>query len=143
MQTVTSGDTVHIHYTGTLLDGTEFDSSKGSDPLSFTVGAGQVIPGLDKALPGLEVGTETTVTIPCAEAYGPLNPALRQEVPRNAIPDDIPTDVGTQLSMQGPNGQMLPVTVAAVTDEAIMLDANHALAGQDLVFTFTVVKIVG
>jgi len=124
-----------------LLDGTVFDSSDGRDPLSFEVGAGQVIPGLDRELPGMEVGEEKTAKIPCADAYGPINPALRQDVPRGQIPADIPTEPGTQLSMQGPNGQMLPVTIVAATEEAITLDANHPLAGQDLTFKFTVERI--
>ena len=141
MAAVKSGDTVHIHYTGTLLDGTVFDSSDGREPLSFEVGAGQVIPGLDRELPDMEVGVEKTVTIPCVDAYGPISPAMRQDVPRSQIPADIPTEPGTQLSMQGPNGQMLPVTIVAATEEAITLDANHPLAGQDLTFKFTVEKI--
>ena len=141
MTTVKDGDTVAIHYTGTLLDGTTFDSSDGREPLSFVVGSGQIIPGLDAALPGMEVGEKKVVKIACVDAYGPINPALRQEIPREGIPDDIPLEVGTQLQMQTPDGQALPVTVVNVTDATVMLDANHPLAGQDLQFDFEIVSI--
>jgi len=141
MGQVKDGDIVHIHYTGTFLDGTVFDSSDGREPLSFTVGAGEVIAGLDTAMPGLEVGAETKVTIPALEGYGPINPALRDEVARSQIPADIPLEVGTELQMQGPGGQVIPVTVVALTEGAVTLDANHPLAGHDLVFTFTVERI--
>ncbi|MEO0939196.1 MAG: peptidylprolyl isomerase [Pseudomonadota bacterium] len=141
MAAVKSGDTVHIHYTGTLLDGTVFDSSEGRDPLAFTVGAGQVIKGLDAVLPGMELGAQKKVSIPATDAYGPINPALRQDVPRSSIPADIRAEPGTQLQMQGPNGQIIPVTIVQVNDEAVTLDANHPLAGHDLTFDFTVEKI--
>lgn len=141
MTTVKDGDTVAIHYTGTLLDGTTFDSSEGREPLSFVVGSGQIIPGLDAALPGMEVGEKKVVKIACVDAYGPINPALRQEIPREGIPDDIPLEVGTQLQMQTPDGQALPVTVVNVTEATVMLDANHPLAGQDLQFDFEIVSI--
>lgn len=138
---VKSGDTVRIHYTGTLLDGTTFDSSEGRDPLEFVVGSGQIIPGLDQALPDMEVGEKKKVTIDCKEAYGPLNPDARQAIPREGIPDDIPLEIGTQLQMQTPDGQALPVTVVEVDEATVTLDANHPLAGQDLVFDFEIVSI--
>lgn len=141
MTQVKSGDTVRIHYTGTLPDGHTFDSSAGRDPLEFEVGSGQIIPGLDTALPGMEVGESKTVNVPCAEAYGPTNPDMRQEVPRAGIPADIPLEPGTQLQMQTPQGQVLPVTVVEVADETVTLDANHPLAGQDLVFEIELVEI--
>ncbi|MEL7132437.1 MAG: peptidylprolyl isomerase [Pseudomonadota bacterium] len=141
MTAIKDGDTVRIHYTGTLLDGTVFDSSDGRDPLEFVVGSGQIISGLDTALPGMTKGEKKKVSIPCDQAYGPINPALRQAVPRDAIPDDIPLEVGLQLQMQTPQGQPMPVTIAELGDAEIMLDANHPLAGQDLVFDFEVVSI--
>ncbi|PJE36677.1 peptidylprolyl isomerase [Pseudooceanicola lipolyticus] len=141
MTQVKPGDTVHIHYTGTLRDGTTFDSSEGRDPLQFEVGSGQIIPGLDKAIPGMEVGDKKTVNVPCDEAYGPVDPQMRQAVPREGIPDDIPLDLGTRLQMQTQQGQVTPVTVVEVTDEQVTLDANHPLAGQDLTFAIELVHI--
>ncbi|MFL4468376.1 peptidylprolyl isomerase [Tateyamaria armeniaca] len=141
MAEIKDGDTVRIHYTGTLKDGTTFDSSEGRDPLEFVVGAGHIIKGLDSALPGMQEGEKKTVSIDCADAYGPINPALHQGVPRDAIPDDIPLEVGMQLQMQTPEGQPMPVTVTEIDDEQVMLDANHPLAGRDLVFEFEVVSI--
>ncbi len=141
MTEVKSGDTVHIHYTGTLLDGTTFDSSEGRDPLSFEVGSGQIIPGLDVALPGMTVGDTKVVKVPSEEAYGPLNPEMRQAVPRDGIPADIPLEVGTQLQMQTPEGQAMPVTVVDVDEATVTLDANHPLAGKDLQFDIELVKI--
>ena len=111
MTQVKSGDTVQIHYTGSLTDGKTFDSSQGRDPLEFEVGSGQIIPGLDEALPGMSVGEKKTVNVPCEDAYGPVNPDMRQDVPRSGIPDDIPLERGSQLQMQTPEGQVLPVTV--------------------------------
>jgi len=141
MSQVKSGDTVQLHYTGTLTDGTTFDSSAGRDPLEFVVGSGQIIPGLDKALPGMSVGEKKTVEIPCAEAYGEANPDARQAVPRSEIPDHIPTDPGTQLQMQSPDGQVVPVMVVEATETEITLDANHPLAGKDLTFDIELVDI--
>jgi len=141
MAEVKDGDTVSIHYTGTLIDGTVFDSSEGRDPLEFVVGSGQIIPGLDVALPGMQSGEKKVVKIACTEAYGPINPAMRQGVPRDAIPEDIPLEVGLQLQMQTPEGQPLPVTVVEIGETEVMLDANHPLAGKDLTFDFEVVTI--
>jgi peptidylprolyl isomerase len=141
MSEVKSGDTVRIHYTGTLTDGTVFDSSEGRDPLEFTVGSGQVIKGMDAGMEGMAVGEKKTLNIPCLEAYGPINPAARQSIPREGIPADIPLEIGTQLQMQSPDGQVLPVTVVEVDDETVTLDANHFLAGKDLVFEVELVSI--
>jgi peptidylprolyl isomerase len=141
MTQVKSGDTVRIHYTGTLSDGEVFDSSSGREPLEFTVGSGQIIPGLDAALPGMEVGEKKTVEVPVDEAYGPVDPGNRQAIPRAEIPDHIPLDPGTQLQLQSPQGQVMPVTVVEVTDEAVTLDANHPLAGRDLTFNIELVEI--
>ena len=140
MAEISDGDTVRIHYTGSLTDGTVFDSSQGRDPLEFVVGSGYIIRGLDAALPGMQAGETRTVNIPCADAYGPINPALHQGVPREAMPDDIALDVGMQLQMQTPEGQPMPVTVTAIDDDQVMLDANHPLAGRDLVFEIEIVS---
>lgn len=141
MSEVKTGDTVHINYTGTLEDGTVFDSSEGREPLKFEVGSGQIIPGLDAALPGMAVGEKKTVEVPAEEAYGPVDPNARQEVPREGIPADIPLDPGTQLQMQTPDGQVVPVTVVDASESSVTLDANHALAGKDLTFDIEVMAI--
>lgn len=141
MTQVKTGDTVKIHYVGTLTDGTTFDSSAGRDPLEFQVGSGQIIPGLDKAIPGMSVGDMKKVEIPCAEAYGDTNPQARQAIPRDQIPAEIPLEVGTQLQMQTPTGQAVPVTVVELSEQEVTLDANHPLAGKDLVFDIELVAI--
>lgn len=141
MTEVKSGDTVRIHYTGTLNDGTQFDSSAGREPLQFTVGSGQVIPGFDTAVTGMTVGEKKTVTIPADQAYGPHDPNGLQVIPRDNIPDHIPLDLGNQLQVSTPTGQTLIVTVANVTDDEVTLDANHRLAGQDLTFALELVEI--
>lgn len=141
MTEVKSGDKVAIHYTGTLMDGTTFDSSQGREPLEFEVGSGQIIPGLDGALPGMAVGDKKVVKIACEDAYGPLNPEMQQSVPREGIPADIPLEVGTTLQMQTPDGQAVPVTVVEVDAQTVTLDANHPLAGKDLQFDIELVKI--
>ena len=142
MTQVKPGDTVRIHYTGTLADGSTFDSSAGRDPLEFTVGSGQIIPGLDIALPGMAVGDKKVVEVPCAQAYGEADPNARQAVPRAEIPADIPLDLGTQLQVQTPTGQVMQVVVAEVTDTEVTLDANHPLAGRDLTFAIVLMDIV-
>jgi peptidylprolyl isomerase len=142
MTQVKPGDTVRIHYTGTLADGSTFDSSAGRDPLEFTVGSGQIIPGLDIALPGMAVGDKKVVEVPCAQAYGEADPNARQAVPRGEIPADIPLDLGTQLQVQTPTGQVMQVVVAEVTDTEVTLDANHPLAGRDLTFAIELMDIV-
>lgn len=141
MTTAKSGDKVRIHYTGTLSDGSVFDSSEGRDPLEFTLGSGQVIPGFDNGVTGMEVGEKKTIEIPCDQAYGPSQPEAVQDVPRDQIPAEIPLEVGLQLQMQSPQGQVIPVTVAKVTDDTVTLDANHALAGKDLTFALELVSI--
>ncbi|MBF9029254.1 peptidylprolyl isomerase [Rhodobacterales bacterium HKCCE3408] len=136
-----AGDQLHVHYTGKLEDGTVFDTSEGRDPLVFTAGEGQIIPGLDDALIGMEVGQSKQVTVPPESAYGEHHADRVQQVPRDSIPDHIPTDPGTQLQMQTPDGQAIPVTVAKATDTHIELDANHPLAGKTLQFDVTLVEI--
>ncbi len=141
MSEVKSGDKVAIHYTGSLTDGSVFDSSEGREPLEFTVGSGQIIPGLDAALPGMKVGEKKRVTIAPADAYGDHNPEGVLDVPRSELPDEIPLEVGTRLEMRSPDGRAVPVTITKVTDDTVTMDANHMLAGKDLVFDFELVKI--
>jgi peptidylprolyl isomerase len=141
MAEVKAGDTVQLHYTGTLIDGTTFDSSDGRDPLQFEVGSGQIIPGLDVAIPGMKVGDKKVVKIEADDAYGQVNPDMRQAVPRDGIPADIPLEVGLQLQMQTPDGQAMPVTVIDVDEATVTLDANHPLAGKDLTFDIELVTI--
>ncbi len=135
------GDTVAVHYTGTLSDGTEFDSSEGREPLEFTVGAGQMIAGFDKAVDGMKVGETKTVTIPAAEAYGPVRPELVMEFPKSSLPQGMNPKVGDQLQMRTASGGSAIVKVTKVTDSSITVDANHELAGKDLTFKIRLVEI--
>ncbi len=137
-----SGDTVRIHYTGTLADGSTFDSSEGRDPLEFKLGTGQVIAGFDVAVEGMSIGQSKSVDIPADQAYGPHNADGRQSFPRDNIPDDIPLEIGTQLQLQSSQGQPMMVTVAELNEEDVILDANHPLAGKDLTFQIELVEIV-
>lgn len=141
MSEVKSGDKVRIHYKGTLTDGTVFDSSEGRDPLEFTVGAGQVIVGMDKEMVGMTVGEKKTIVAVAEEAYGPRQDDAQQDVPREMIPAEIPLEVGMQLQMQSPEGQVIPVSVVAIGEETVTLDANHMLAGKDLTFDIELVEI--
>ncbi len=141
MSQIKEGDKVRIHYTGTLTDGTVFDSSAGRDPLEFTVGSGEIIPGLDKALPGMAAGEQKRVEIAPAEAYGPRHEDRVIEVPQAELPEDIPREVGLMLAMRAPDGQEMPVRIAAVSETSITLDANHQLAGEELIFDIEIVSI--
>ena len=138
-----SGDTVRIHYTGTLDDGTEFDSSAGRDPLEFALGGGQVIPGFDSAVDGMAVGESKSVTIQPEEAYGQRHEQLVQQVPKTALPEDMEPAVGMQLQSQSPDGQVMSLLVTEVTDDTLTVDGNHPLAGQTLNFDIELVEIVG
>lgn len=141
MAAAKAGDTVRVHYTGTLGDGEVFDSSEGNDPLEFTLGEGEVIAGFDDAVTGMSPGDEKTVTIPAGEAYGDVHEELLMRVPRAQLPPDLQVEEGMQLGMS--NGQeTMPVTVREVGDDHVLLDANHPLAGQDLTFALTLVEIV-
>ena len=141
MSQAKSGDTVKIHYTGTLDDGTQFDSSAGRDPLEFTVGSGQVIPGFDQAVEGMAVGDKKDVHIEAEDAYGPRHDQMIQEVPRSALPDDMEPEVGMGLQARRPDGAMLDLTVTAVGEESITVDGNHPLAGKALNFALELVEI--
>jgi peptidylprolyl isomerase len=135
------GDTVQVHYTGKLADGTVFDSSVELDPFEFTLGAGQVIPGFEKAVLGMKVGEKKTVNIPVDEAYGPRRDEMVAELPREKLPSDMTPEVGQQLVMRQPDGSEIIVTITEVSDEAVTIDANHPLAGKDLTFEIELVKI--
>lgn len=141
MTTVKQGDTVHIHYTGTLEDGVVFDSSAGREPLSFTLGSGQVIPGFEEAIMGMAVNEKKNVTIPVDKAYGPRNEELVLTVPREQVPPDLNPEVGQKLQMQGPGNSPVVVEVTEVAEAHIRLDANPPLAGKELIFDIELVRI--
>ncbi len=141
MSQAKSGSTVKIHYTGTLEDGTEFDSSAGREPLEFALGSGQVIAGFDNAVDGMTVGDSKTVTIAPGEAYGERHDQLVQEVPKSALPEEMKPEVGMQLQSQSPDGQIMNLVVTDVADETITVDANHPLAGQALTFAIELVEV--
>ncbi|MBN1368897.1 MAG: peptidylprolyl isomerase [Dehalococcoidaceae bacterium] len=136
-----NGDTVKVHYTGTLEDGSVFDSSLGRDPLEFTLGEGSVIPGFESAVNGMKIGDSKTVTIPCEQAYGQRDDNQLIEIPKSQLPENLNPAVGQQLQMQTMEGQVLVVTVTRVDDESITVDANHPLAGKDLTFKIELVEI--
>lgn len=141
MDGVNRGDTVRVHYTGTLTDGSVFDSSRDREPLEFTVGSGQVIPGFDDAVTGMQVGEEKSVTIPADEAYGPHRTDLFLSVDRSQFPDDMEPEIGQQLQISD-GRQTFPVTIREVSDDHVVLDANHPLAGKDLTFNLELIDIV-
>jgi peptidylprolyl isomerase len=140
MMSAKTGDTVRVHYTGTLEDGSVFDSSDGRDPLEFTIGTGQVIPGFDEAVSGMSPGDERRVTIPSERAYGERKDDLVIRVERSQLPPDIDPSVGQQLQLRQDDRSFV-VAVTAVADDSITLDANHPLAGEDLTFALRLVAI--
>lgn len=135
------GDTVKVHYTGKLSDGKVFDSSEGQEPLAFTIGKGRVIQGFESGVLGMEVGEKKTITIPPEEAYGLRNEELVAVINKSDIPSNIDVAVGQRLQIRQPDGQGIPVTMTEVTDESVTLDANHPLAGQELVFDVELMEI--
>lgn len=141
MSTPQTGQTVKVHYTGTLEDGTQFDSSAGRDPLEFTLGEGQVIAGFEQALSDMEIGDTKTVNIPAEEAYGSHQPELVQQVAREQIPADIELSIGVQLQAQGPEGQVFRLVVTGLDEASVTLDGNHPLAGKALTFELELVEI--
>ncbi|MTI20180.1 peptidylprolyl isomerase [Fulvivirga sp. RKSG066] len=141
MSEAKKGDKVKVHYTGKLNDGSVFDSSENREPLEFEIGAGMMIAGFDKAVVGMKVGDTKTADIPADEAYGAKNDEMVVQVPKSQLPEDLKPEVGQQLGMQQPNGQNIPVVVTKVEDETIEIDANHPLAGKDLVFDIEMVEI--
>lgn len=135
------GDTVMVHYTGKLSDGTIFDDSTDRDPLQFTIGEGQIIPGFEQAVVGMSPGETKTEKIPIEQAYGSHRAEMVLELDRNQMPPDLQLEVGQQLQLQPAPGQVMPVVVTYISDEKVTLDANHPLAGEDLVFDIQLVEI--
>lgn len=143
MQKVKSGDKVKVHYHGRLTSGETFDKSEGRDPLEFSVGSGMVIKGFDDGVTGMSVGEKKTVHIPFMDAYGPKNPEMIFEMPKDKFPQDMEIEPGLVLAMGNGQGQQLPVTVTEIKEDVVILDANHQLAGEDLIFDLELVEIVG
>jgi len=141
MSKVKKGDTVRVHYTGKLTTGETFDSSAGREPLEFEVGAGMMIKGFDDAVIDMIIGDKKTVNILPADAYGERNDQMVIDFPRSNFPDDMVPEVGMQLMMNNNAGQQFPVTIVEVGDEVVVLDANHMLAGKELVFDIEMVEI--
>ncbi|MBL7743457.1 MAG: peptidylprolyl isomerase [Chitinophagaceae bacterium] len=141
MQQVKKGDTVKVHYHGRLTSGETFDKSEGREPLEFEVGSGMVIKGFDDGVTGMEPGEKKTINIPFIEAYGPRNPDMVIEMPKERFPKDMEIEVGMPLGMSDGQGQQFQVVITEIKEEVVMLDANHPLAGQDLIFDLELVSI--
>lgn len=141
MSKAETGKSVAVHYTGKLEDGTVFDSSENREPLSFKIGEGQMIKGFENAVMGMGIGEKTTVSLEPTEAYGERSDERVLKVPKNDVPEDIPTDIGTQLSINQQNGQQIPAVITDADSESITLDANHPLAGKKLIFDIEMVEI--
>ena len=141
MSQVKENDTVKVHYTGKLTDGQVFDTSEGKDPIEFTLGKGQLIPGFEKGLLDMKVNEKKTITIPKEEAYGEPREDLVQEVEKSQLPEEIKPEVGMGLVSKTPDGREMNLVVAEVKEETIVVDGNHPLAGKDLVFDLEVVEI--
>jgi FKBP-type peptidyl-prolyl cis-trans isomerase 2 len=135
------GDTVKVHYTGTLENGEVFDTSQEREPLEFQLGQGQLIPGFEKAVIGLSEGDSTKVDIPSDEAYGEVRDDLVINVPKDQLPDDVEPKVGMQLQVNQQNGQPIPVRITEIKDEELILDANHPLAGKNLSFEIELLEV--
>jgi peptidylprolyl isomerase len=137
-----NGDNVQVHYKGTLTDGTLFDSSEGREPLSFPLGAGMVIAGFDNGVMGMEIGEKKRIEIPADQAYGPQHTDLIFSFNRADIPNDVPVEIGGTLEMhEDGNPQSVPVIIRQITGDTIVVDANHPLAGEDLIFEVELVSI--
>lgn len=143
MQQVKKGDKIKVHYHGKLTSGETFDTSAGREPLEFEVGSGMVIKGFDEGVTGMAVGEKKTINIPYDEAYGARNPAMVIEMPKERFPEDMELETGMPLMMSDGQGQQFQVTIVEILETAVMLDANHPLAGKDLIFDLELVEIVG
>ena len=141
MQQAQEGDKVKVHYHGKLHSGETFDSSQGREPLEFTVGSGQVIKGFDDGVKGMKVGEKKTVEIEKNDGYGEKNDEMIIEFPKKEFPAEMQPEVGAQLMMNNGSGQSFPVTIVEVKEETVILDANHPLAGEDLIFDIELVEI--
>lgn len=135
------GDTVRVHYTGKLKDGTVFDTSEDREPLSFTIGEQRVIPGFEKAVVGMEPGDTKTEELPSEQAYGEHREDMVMELERGQLPESVEPKVGQQLQLRMQNGQEVPVVITELNEESVTIDANHPLAGKDLVFEIELVDI--
>ena len=142
MSQVKANDTVKVHYTGKLTDGQVFDSSLEREPLEFTLGQGMLIPGFENGILDMAVNEKKTLEIPAAEAYGDVKPELVQEVLKSELPAEIEPKVGMGLVSKTPDGREIPLVVSEIKDNSIMVDANHPLAGKDLVFDVEVIEIL-
>jgi FKBP-type peptidyl-prolyl cis-trans isomerase 2 len=143
MSQVKENNTVKVNYTGKLSNGQVFDSNTGKEPVEFTLGQGQLIPGFEKGLIDMKLNEKKTITIPENEAYGAIKEGLRQEVKRTELPQEITPEVGMGLVSKTPEGQEMNLHVVEVNEESIIVDGNHPLAGQDLIFDLEVVEIKG
>jgi len=143
MAVVKNGDVVAVHYAGRLTTGEPFDSSEGREPLEFTVGAGQMIPGFDAGVMGMSIGEKKTINIAPGEAYGEWHEENTVQFPKEHLPADLQIEIGMQLQMRSQDGSPFPVTVVEILEEAVVLDANHMLAGKELVFDIEIVSING
>jgi FKBP-type peptidyl-prolyl cis-trans isomerase 2 len=141
MQQVKKGDTVKVHYHGKLTNGETFDSSEGKEPLEFKVGEGSVIKGFDEGVMGMQIGDRKTIQVPIEDAYGPKNEEMLIEFPKDRFPSDMNPEVGMPLTMSNGSGQNFRVTIIEVKDDSVILDANHPLAGEDLIFDIELVEI--
>jgi FKBP-type peptidyl-prolyl cis-trans isomerase 2 len=141
MRKVKKGDSVKVHYTGTLEDGTVFDSSSGREPLEFTAGNKELIPGFEGAVLGMSPGESKTERIPSDQAYGPHLEQLVHEVDRYVLPPGINTEVGQMVQITEEDGRTSPVTITKVTEDKVTMDANHPLAGKDLLFKIELIEI--
>ncbi len=137
-----NGDTVKVHYTGRLADGTVFDTSSGREPLELRIGDGQLIPDFEQAVVGMKVGESKTVEIPAERAYGPYRDDLVHVVDRDELPENIQPEVGAQFQLSQPDGGRVLITIIDVSESTVTLDANHHLAGKDLIFDLELVEIV-
>lgn len=136
------GDTVRVHYTGTLLDGTEFDSSLEDEPLELTIGSGQVIRGFETALVGMAAGETKNATLTPKEAYGMRDPHNVHNVERTSIPNEIELEIGTIFEAEDPSGNQIQLQVLEFSNRNVALDANHPLAGRTLTFELNLVEFV-
>jgi len=143
MSIAKSGDTVRVHYHGRLPSGETFDSSADRDPLEFELGSGQVIPGFDMGVTGMAIGEKKTIEIPFMEAYGPRNESMIIEMPKERFPQEMEIEIGMPLMMSDGQGQNLQVAVTSIQETSVTLDANHPLAGKDLIFDLELVEIKG
>ena len=143
MRQATSGDSVRVHYTVTLDNGTEIDSSAKGEPVKLTIGNEQFFPGVESALMGMAEGDKKKVTLEPENAFGAHNPELIQNIERELIPPEVKLEIGIVLDMKNENGEVAPVKVVEISDEDVTIDTNHPLVGEALTFELTLVEFVG